>query len=335
MYLYETTIDVAGTPVKLVLPEDEDVIVNMYSALGRPDVDPHWATLWQGSVALAEEVLSKPELVAGKRVIDLGTGLGLAGIAAGLAGAKEVVMTDREPRALYCTLCAAAANGLNIAPLPDNVVAPDEDGIPLPSEVLPVFFGTGPPPTGPTGTASVALLDWFEPDFAPFGGEGFDVVLACDVLYTPEAVDVIAPLVVNLFEGGRDERTDDGEKEGNKGGKNGNGEETESSPSSPSVAELEAGAGGGGLFVLADPPGRFPLNHAKFLKLMEDPSLMIVEGRARAEGKEEEEDDDADADASMMVVQVDKQFRDCVNLEGKTMTVELSSYQISPPRLSV
>ena len=137
----------------------------------------------------------------------MGTGLGLAGIAAGLAGAKEVVMTDREPRALYCTLCAAAANGLNIAPLPDNVVAPDEDGIPLPSEVLPVFFGTGPPPTGPTGTASVALLDWFEPDFAPFGGEGFDVVLACDVLYTPEAVDVIAPLVVNLFEGGRDEET--------------------------------------------------------------------------------------------------------------------------------
>lgn len=31
---------------------------------------------------------------------------------------------------------------------------------------------------------------------SPFQGKGFDVVLACDVLYTPAAVDVIAPLVV-------------------------------------------------------------------------------------------------------------------------------------------
>lgn len=44
--------------------------------VGRPDDDPHWATLWQGSVALAEEILSNPELVAGKRVVDLGEGRG-------------------------------------------------------------------------------------------------------------------------------------------------------------------------------------------------------------------------------------------------------------------
>ena len=67
VYLYETTIDVVGHSIKLVLPESEDVVVNMYSALGRPDDDPHWATLWQGSVALAEEVLTHPELVRGKR----------------------------------------------------------------------------------------------------------------------------------------------------------------------------------------------------------------------------------------------------------------------------
>ena len=51
--LFETVIDIAGHPVKLVLPESEDIIVDMYAALGRPDDDPHWATLWQGSVALA------------------------------------------------------------------------------------------------------------------------------------------------------------------------------------------------------------------------------------------------------------------------------------------
>ena len=76
MFLYQTVVPVAGAEIKLVLPESEDLVVDMYAALGRPDDDPHWATLWQGSVALAEEVLSNPALVRGKRVLDLGTGLG-------------------------------------------------------------------------------------------------------------------------------------------------------------------------------------------------------------------------------------------------------------------
>jgi hypothetical protein len=81
VYLYETTVPLENRAegVKLVLPESEDTVVNMYAALGRPDEDPHWADLWQGSVALAEEVLANPETVRGKRVVDLGTGLGLAG----------------------------------------------------------------------------------------------------------------------------------------------------------------------------------------------------------------------------------------------------------------
>jgi hypothetical protein len=60
VFLYQTVVPVAGADVKLVLPESEDLVVDMYAALGRPDDDPHWATLWQGSVALAEEVLSNP-----------------------------------------------------------------------------------------------------------------------------------------------------------------------------------------------------------------------------------------------------------------------------------
>lgn len=78
----------------------------------------------------------------------------------------------------------------------------------------------------------------------------------------------------------------------------------------------------GGLFILADPPGRFPLNHARFLSLMEDPSLLSPQ--------DVKEDGDASARVDARVVQVDSKFRDCVNLEGKTMTVELSTYEISP-----
>ena len=189
MQLFETVIDIAGHPVKLVLPESEDIIVDMYAALGRPDDDPHWATLWQGSVALGGGAV-QPRTGRGKRVIDLGTGLGLAGIAAGLAGASEVVLTDREPRTLYCALCAAALNGLSVVPLPPSVVNADPDGVPLP-EML-TFDGAA---RDSDSKVKAAILDWFNPDFHALGGVGFDVVLACDVLYTEAAVDVIAPLL--------------------------------------------------------------------------------------------------------------------------------------------
>ena len=78
----------------------------------------------------------------------------------------------------------------------------------------------------------------------------------------------------------------------------------------------------GGMFILADPPGRFPLNHARFLSLMEDPSLLMGQRNIKEEGES--------ARGDARVVQVDSTFRDCVNLEGKTMTVELSTYEISP-----
>lgn len=294
VFLYQTVVPVAGVDVKLVLPESEDLVVDMYAALGRPDDDPHWATLWQGSVALAEEVLENPSLVRGKRVLDLGTGLGLAGLAAGLAGAKEVVLTDREPRALYCALCAAAANGLSVVPtqsggLDDPVFgkdAPGLDGVPLP-EVLSFKRTAGEDNTrDDVCVVSAALLDWFAPDCDQFGDDGFDVVLACDVLYTPSAVDVIAPLVLRLF-----------------------GKEKQQNKSTNNV------------FVLADPPGRFPENHERFLRLMEDPDRF-----ANASG---EENDDKNRPAlRARLMDGTGKSRECVNLEGEAMTVDLSTYVI-------
>eukprot|EP00967_Tisochrysis_lutea_P072040 scaffold95911_cov19-Tisochrysis_lutea.AAC.2 len=51
------------------------------------DADPYWVRAWPSALALASTVLDSPELVRGKRVADLGAGLGVAGIAAALAGA--------------------------------------------------------------------------------------------------------------------------------------------------------------------------------------------------------------------------------------------------------
>jgi hypothetical protein len=67
---------------------------------GLLDSDPYWTRAWPSAIALATTILSRPDLVRGKRVADLGAGLGVAGIAAALAGASEVVLLDREPLAL-------------------------------------------------------------------------------------------------------------------------------------------------------------------------------------------------------------------------------------------
>ena len=120
MDMFACRCDCGGTEVRLVLPESEDLVVDVYSALRKPDDDPHWADLWHGSVALAAAIFADPESVRGKRVVDLGCGLGLGGIAAAMCGAKEVVMTDREERALWCSLAGSVANGLqNVRQMPE------------------------------------------------------------------------------------------------------------------------------------------------------------------------------------------------------------------------
>ena len=89
MHMFACECDCDGVKVGLVLPESEDLVVDVYSALGKPNDDPHWADLWHGSVALAAAIFANPDVVRGKRVVDLGCGLGLGGIAAAMCGAKK------------------------------------------------------------------------------------------------------------------------------------------------------------------------------------------------------------------------------------------------------
>jgi predicted nicotinamide N-methyase len=83
--------------------------------LGQMNVPPpFWAFPWAGGQALARYVLDHPELVAGKRVLDLGCGSGLTAIAPMLAGAKSVLAADIDEIALVAVAINAAANGVVI-----------------------------------------------------------------------------------------------------------------------------------------------------------------------------------------------------------------------------
>lgn len=71
---------------------------------------PYWAFAWPGSEALARFILSNPEIVAGRRVLDFAAGCGLAGIAASKAGALHVEAAEIDPLAVTAIGLNAALN---------------------------------------------------------------------------------------------------------------------------------------------------------------------------------------------------------------------------------
>jgi ETFB lysine methyltransferase len=74
---------------------------------------PYWAELWPASISLAKVLLGGGLPVAGRSVLELGSGLGLAGIAAALAGAREVMLSDHYVEALEHGVANAELNGLD------------------------------------------------------------------------------------------------------------------------------------------------------------------------------------------------------------------------------
>jgi predicted nicotinamide N-methyase len=83
---------------------------------------PFWAFAWAGGQALARYLLDHPVVVAGRRVLDLASGSGLAAIAAARAGAAVVAVEDVDPEAVAAAHRNAAANDVTLA---DIVAAPE------------------------------------------------------------------------------------------------------------------------------------------------------------------------------------------------------------------
>ena len=73
---------------------------------------PYWAYAWGGGLALARWIMNHPQAVAGRRVLDLGAGSGLVGIAAALCGARAVLAAEIDPNAAPALALNAAANGV-------------------------------------------------------------------------------------------------------------------------------------------------------------------------------------------------------------------------------
>lgn len=89
---------------------------------------PYWAFAWPGSQALARHLLDHPGLVAGRRVLDVAAGCGLAGLAAARAGAAAVTCADIDALAIAACRLNAELNGLAIAATTDDLLDGDASG---------------------------------------------------------------------------------------------------------------------------------------------------------------------------------------------------------------
>jgi predicted nicotinamide N-methyase len=81
---------------------------------GRTGLDPpFWGVPWPGGVALARYLLDNPDVAAGRRLLDVGSGSGLVAIAAGRAGAAAVFASEPDPLARAAIELNAGANGVS------------------------------------------------------------------------------------------------------------------------------------------------------------------------------------------------------------------------------
>ncbi|MBK7950782.1 MAG: 50S ribosomal protein L11 methyltransferase [Deltaproteobacteria bacterium] len=97
------------------------------------EAPPFWAFCWGSGQALARFLLDRPEWVRGRRIVDLGTGSGVAAIAAARAGAQRVFAVDIDPTARRAARLNAAHNGVSIE---TGETVPDDFDLLLAADVL-------------------------------------------------------------------------------------------------------------------------------------------------------------------------------------------------------
>jgi predicted nicotinamide N-methyase len=111
----EITLHLAAEVVPLWRKTEEEL-----QEMGVPP--PYWAFAWAGGQALARYILDHPQCVAGKRVLDIGSGSGLVGIAAMKAGAVRATAADIDVFAAAAIARNAAMNGVTIKVATCNLI---------------------------------------------------------------------------------------------------------------------------------------------------------------------------------------------------------------------
>jgi predicted nicotinamide N-methyase len=109
---------------------------DVYALWERAGSLPFWAFAWAGGQALARHVLDHPDLVRGRRVLDLAAGSGLVGLAAARAGAASVTASEVDPLAVAAIEVNAEANGARVTVIGDVLDSAPEADVVLAGDVF-------------------------------------------------------------------------------------------------------------------------------------------------------------------------------------------------------
>jgi len=86
---------------------------------------PYWAFAWAGGQALSRYILDHPQIVAGKSVLDFGSGSGLVAIATAKAGAERVLAADIDDYAHAAIKLNAVVNAAIVSATTDDLIGSD------------------------------------------------------------------------------------------------------------------------------------------------------------------------------------------------------------------
>jgi predicted nicotinamide N-methyase len=128
VYFREHELNLEGRLLRVLGASPTDVLTaRIYGEL------PYWAVAWPAALALARHLSSLP--LMGVPVLELGSGVAIAGLGAAARGAR-LVATDNQPAALRIAALNARRNGL-----PLQAVGADWRAWPL-SRTFPLVIGS-------------------------------------------------------------------------------------------------------------------------------------------------------------------------------------------------
>ncbi len=103
------TYSIGDLVIQVVVPDPREV--QKAFASGRL-ISPYWTQVWPAARALAQFLAARPELVRGRRVLEIAAGLGLPSLVAARLGAS-VHCTEGEPSAIEWIEASARVNDLS------------------------------------------------------------------------------------------------------------------------------------------------------------------------------------------------------------------------------
>ncbi len=103
-------------------PRDSEALLDEDAFAAHDEYLPYWAELWPSAIALARAVARRE--LGGRRVLELGCGLGLPGLAAAVGGARAT-LTDWAPEAVVAARDNAARNQVGVEALVCDWRAPE------------------------------------------------------------------------------------------------------------------------------------------------------------------------------------------------------------------